>query len=977
MPQEVALGQSQGATGKGQRVTQHGVSLASGGGNTIAGNYIGTDVLGTTDLGNGGSGVIISSTGTNTIGGTAVADRNLISGNNAQGITITGTTATGNQVLGGLIGTQANGTTALANGGDGVHIDTSAGNNTIGGTGAGAANTIAFNIGDGVNLISTAGTGNAIRGNSIQSNGSLGIDLGLNGVTPNDAGDPDSGANNLQNFPVLTSAVKRGGDTLLAGTFNSTANTSFAFDFYASDSCDASGNGEGVTYIGSAGFATDGTGNFSFDLLSVGPTTLGQIVTATATRIASPLDTSEFSNCVTVGPMVVDTTSDASLTTCRPAAAGDCSLRGAITQANTDAAPDTVYFNIPGCPVGVCTITPTSALPAITQPVTIDGYTQTGAAANTNDTTLGMNAVLRIELNGASAGGGVNGLEISGGNSVIQGLVVNRFQGDGIFLSPAGGNAIAGNFIGTNVAGSADLGNGVDGIGILFEGNCIGGTMVNSICTPAPAHRNLISGNDDDGVSINSTSTASFVMGNIIGLDAGGTFDIGNTSEGVAIFSASNSQIGGPNPADRNIISGNDSHGIVINGGTGNKVYGNHIGTDVSGNLDRGNTLNGVATTGSAATSTIGALGGGRNIISGNNGHGVSLSGAASEAVGIVNNYIGTNADGTSAIPNSGDGLFTDTGGHVIGADGFPLWNLISGNLGNGIHFTGASASNNIVRTNRIGTQVNTAMPLKNGLNGILFDASADVNTIGGTAASQGNTIAFNGGDGARVDGAASINNTIRGNSIHSNVGKAIENINGGNAELAPPVIAAAGSASGTACGNCTVDLYSDGGDEGRVYHGSAVADGAGAWSFAGAVTGPNITATATDASGNTSEFSTPFTGCADTDGDLLCNSGDACPADSDCDNDGWSDGNELAFIGTDYQDACPENTLDNAWPADVTNDGLVDVIGDITMLANFFSQSVPPAPARYDVGEPPNGTIGVIDDIVRIAGLFSQSCVP
>src|SRR5438034_3000756 len=153
-------------------------------------------------------------------------------------------------------------------------------------------------------------------------------------------------------------------------------------------------------------------------------------------------------------------------------------------------------------------------------------------------------------------------------------------------------------------------------------------------------------------------------------------------------------------------------------------------------------------------------------------------------------------------------------------------------------------------------------MPLKNGLSGILFDASADINTVGGTAASQGNIIVFNGGDGVRVDGAASINNTVRSNSIHSNQGKAIENINGGNVELAPPVVTAAGSASGTACVNCTVDVYSDDSSEGRVYHGSATADGAGNWTFAGAVTGPNVLATATNASGSTSEFSPPFTGC-------------------------------------------------------------------------------------------------------------------
>src|SRR5205823_12114985 len=115
-------------------------------------------------------------------------------------------------------------------------------------------------------------TGNAIRGNSIFSNGTtaqhLGIDLGTNGVTANDAGDGDTGANNLQNFPVLTSASMVGGNTTIQGTFNSTASTNnFTIEFFANAACDASGNGEGKRFLGSTTVNTNASGNATINAM--------------------------------------------------------------------------------------------------------------------------------------------------------------------------------------------------------------------------------------------------------------------------------------------------------------------------------------------------------------------------------------------------------------------------------------------------------------------------------------------------------------------------------------------------------------------------------------------------------------------------------------------------------------------------------------------------------------------------------------
>src|SRR5439155_1349078 len=161
---------------------------------------------------------------------------------------------------------------------------------------------IAFNLGAGVVVQGVGATGNPIRGNAIYSNGALGIDLGGDGVTPNDAGDADNGPNRLQNFPVLSGALAAGGTTRVAGTLNSLANTTFALDFYASAAADPSGFGEGARYLGSAQVTTDDSGNASFEVTLAAPTTPGEVVTATATDPAN--NTSEFSQAVLVAQQV-------------------------------------------------------------------------------------------------------------------------------------------------------------------------------------------------------------------------------------------------------------------------------------------------------------------------------------------------------------------------------------------------------------------------------------------------------------------------------------------------------------------------------------------------------------------------------------------------------------------------------------------------------------------------------------------------
>lgn len=281
--------------------------VVSGNGNIIEGNFIGTNATGTFALGNTQDGVSISAGSGNTIGGTTSAARNVISGNRS-GIQISG--GSGTQVRGNFIGTNAAGTVGVGNSANGVLIGGSSGNSVGAADSASSSNTIAFNGGAGVAVVS--GNGNPILTNSIFSNGGLGIDLGPTGVTLNDPGDGDSGANNLQNFPVLNSANAAGTSTTIQGTLSSTANTLFRIEFFASQVSNPSGFGEGQTFIPPATLVTtDAAGNASFNPTLPVTVAPGQIITATATDPGN--NTSEFSKSIQVGGLSGGTPADLSV----------------------------------------------------------------------------------------------------------------------------------------------------------------------------------------------------------------------------------------------------------------------------------------------------------------------------------------------------------------------------------------------------------------------------------------------------------------------------------------------------------------------------------------------------------------------------------------------------------------------------------------------------------------------------------------
>src|SRR5262245_4739298 len=245
--------------------------------NVVQGNLLGTNATGTAGLG-GGKDLDIQSSSDSITG-------NLISGNST-GILIdhAGPPGPGPTIQGNKIGTDITGTLAIPNSGDGIVISGST-SATIGGTNPSEGNTIAFNGGYGVFV--NVGTGCSILGNSIFANGNLGINLngapdGFFGpVTANDAGDGDAGPNGLQNYPVITSAGTGAGNTTITGTLNSTPNTVFRIEFFASAVADPSGFGEGQTFLGATTVTTDGNGDVSFTATLPVAVADGQVVSAT------------------------------------------------------------------------------------------------------------------------------------------------------------------------------------------------------------------------------------------------------------------------------------------------------------------------------------------------------------------------------------------------------------------------------------------------------------------------------------------------------------------------------------------------------------------------------------------------------------------------------------------------------------------------------------------------------------------------
>ena len=282
------------------------------------------------------------------------------------------------------------------------------------------------------------------------------------------------------------------------------------------------------------------------------------------------------------------------------------SLRWAINQVDADIGTDvdTIDFNIPG--TGPFTIVPFSALPTITHPVLIDGFSQPGASVNTQTTS--DNAILMIDLGSGTAS--YDGLDIEASDTMVQGLAINGFN-NGIQIEPGStGDLIQGNFVGTDVTGTYQQSNSQ---GILVNdtsGITIGGTT--------PAARNVVSGNTGQDVFLAYGASGNLIEGNFVGLTASGTSTLYNAGNGVIAYYSNGNTVGGTVAGSGNVIGGIAGDGIQFGGSNDCVAEGNLVGTDPTGSIALGNGQGVAIRYGSSGDTIGGTTPGSGNLISGN-----------------------------------------------------------------------------------------------------------------------------------------------------------------------------------------------------------------------------------------------------------------------------------------------------------------------------------------------------------------------
>jgi hypothetical protein len=503
-----------------------------------------------------------------------------------------------------------------------------------------------------------------------------------------------------------------------------------------------------------------------------------------------------------------------------------------------------------------------------------------------------------------------DGIDVYGNDNTIGGTaaadrnVISGNGDDGVWLGDfSTGNVVEGNFIGTDGTGTVALPNAYCGFQVYGSANTIGGTTAGA--------RNVISGNTIDGVQIDPAPVGdsdNVVEGNYIGLDSAGTVAVPNALDGVLINGSPGNTIGGTAAGAGNVISGNGASGVEISGAesSGTIVEGDLIGTDSTGTAVVAGATGyaGVMLDFDASDNTIGGTAAGaRNVISGNGTWGIDVDTSDNTVQG---NFLGTDYSGSSALSDQDYGVSIVTSGNMIGGTTAAASNVISGNSVDGIVIDSTDGSDNAVEGNLIGTDYTGAFPVGNGggrsypWGGVVIDQGASDNTIGGTSSGDANIIAFNVGTGVTVginDTDDATGNAIFGNSIYSNSDLGIDvgndglTLNDSSGHSGPnlfqnfPVVAAAtivgpsasisGTLSSTPNARFTIQFFAsnvaDYSDyaEGQTYLGdilNATTDSSGNYDFndvqfpAAPVGQDVITATATDRSGDTSEFSLPFT---------------------------------------------------------------------------------------------------------------------
>ncbi len=442
----------------------------------------------------------------------------------------------------------------------------------------------------------------------------------------------------------------------------------------------------------------------------------------------------------------------------------------------------------------------------------IDGFNAGGVLINDASNVVLDHDYVGLNPNANATGQDVNGNVIYEGNGtygvtinsdiygsstgdVVSNDVVSANSYNGIILSGASTtkNVVSGTIIGSDNTGAAvvddpgnALGNGQHGGGgsgvVINQGasyNTIGGTTA--------AARDVILGNKSYGVYITDGNTAhNVVEGDAIGTDITGTHgndgsgrSYGNGLSGVAIvFGATFNVVSGTATAPE-VISDNAGDGVLISGSmtSSNQVSGVDIGTDQTGEVALPNAGDGVAVTFAASNNFVGLGGARANVISGNTGNGVSLTGFATDTNIVENNLIGIDAKGTTGLGNGQDGVLVNgqASNNLIGYAASGDNNVISGNGTFGVYISDTGTNSNTVANDIIGLTALGNAPVSNTDNGVDVFNGAQNNTIGGTTAAARNVISGNLHEGVLVGGSGTASNVVEGNFIGTDsTGKAL-----------------------------------------------------------------------------------------------------------------------------------------------------------------------------------------------------------
>jgi len=806
-------------------------------GNSVLGNYIGTDATGTAALGNGRMGVfIVDGAKNNIVGGNTANTRNLISGNADIGIRCQGSGADANRIFGNLIGTDASGTAPLGNR-KGVLFLSGVKENLIGGDTVTARNLISGNSQGGIQIQNSGTTDNQILGNYIgtdatgtQSLGDQPLGVGIiAGASHNVLGGDIPGAGNL-----ISGNEIHGVEIADEGTFDNRV----------------LGNHIGTDASGTASLGNGGTGILILDGAdsnSVGGQGIGSLnlVSGNGTKGIAIQGTGTNGNKVLGNYIGTDVTGELAIGN----EEGLVILGGA-------------QENVVGGDVeGARNL--------------ISGNTQEGIVIQ--DTGTSHNQILGnyIGTNATGQGrlGNTEGVMLAGAqDNVVGGTtasarnIISGNSSRGILIQEEGttGNQVLGNYIGTDVTGTQPLGNGLIGVAIIQgptdnavggeltgAGNIIGGnggdpclsqvgynvtiagegtsgnqvlgnyvgtdvagaqsvgrTFIGIYIAQGARHNtiggdvsgagNLISGHGYGIVVVHAGTLDNQLLGNRIGTNIAGDQAVPNElvcsgvilgGAGVSIGSgASDNLVGGATASAGNLISGN-LHGIEVYGAGSdrNHILGNRIGTDWSGAIALGNKEVGIVIGMEAKDNVVGGTAAGEaNLISGNTGTGINIQDDGTTGNRVLGNYIGTDVTGMVSLGNVvGVGLVHGAKDNVVGSSEMSGRNLVSGNTEVGIGIREMGTTGNQICGNYVGSDVTGNQPLGNGEAGVRIDQGANRNTIGGIDNGEvtclGNLIAGNGGSGIQLEGAETTSNQIAGNYIGTNIsGWAIPNAEAG-----------------------------------------------------------------------------------------------------------------------------------------------------------------------------------------------------